>query len=114
MGNTYSQVIERSEKEWVKQWAKIVVTLERAISQEDAKQYIEEYSIKLGGSDPSNELRGVMVIKIKSKTRAKQRKGAVTNWKRVGKVTITALKRRGMTGEEMRLLMWGHRSSICT
>ncbi|CAG7720996.1 unnamed protein product [Allacma fusca] len=114
MGNTYSQVIERSEKEWIKQWAKLVVALERSVSQEDAKKYIQEYSIKLSGTDPSNEVRGVMVIKTKSKTRANQRKGAVSNWKRVGKVTINALKKRGMTGEEMRQIMWGHRNSICT
>lgn len=63
------------------QWAKIVVSFERAISQESAKSYIQEYSIKMGGSDPSVELRGVMVIKTKSKTRANQRKGALSNWK---------------------------------
>lgn len=51
-----------------------------------------------------------MVIKSKSKTRAKQRKGAVANWKRVGKVTINALKKKGLTGEEMRNLMWGRES----
>lgn len=51
------------------------------MSQEDAKKYIQEYSIKLSGTDPSNEIRGVMVIKIKAKTKAKQRKGAVLNWK---------------------------------
>lgn len=62
-------------------WAKIVVTLERAVNQEDAKKYIQEYSIKLSGTDPSNEVRGVMVIKVKAKTKAKQRKGAVINWK---------------------------------
>lgn len=33
MGNTYAHVIEQSEKEWMKQWAKIVITLERAIPQ---------------------------------------------------------------------------------
>lgn len=67
------------------QWAKIVVSLERAVSQKDAHNYLQEYSIKLGpGDDPNNpasEQRGVMVIKSKSKTRAKQRKGAVANWK---------------------------------
>lgn len=66
-------------------WAKIVVSLERAVSQKDAHNYLQEYSIKLGpGDDPNNpasEQRGVMVIKSKSKTRAKQRKGAVANWK---------------------------------
>jgi len=82
MGNTYVTVIEQSEKEWMKQWAKIVVTLERAVPQADAKGYLEAYSIPLGPSDDSGfEVRGVMVIKSKSKTRAKQRKGAVSNWK---------------------------------
>lgn len=82
MGNTYAHVIEQSEKEWMKQWAKIVVALERAVSQADAQKYLEAYSIPLGPSDDSGyETRGVMVIKSKSKTRAKQRKGAVSNWK---------------------------------
>lgn len=82
MGNTYAHVIEQSEKEWMKQWAKIVVTLERAVPQADAHRYLQEYSIKLGpGEEPGTEQRGVMIIKSKSKTRAKQRKGAVSNWK---------------------------------
>ncbi|XP_032691280.1 uncharacterized protein LOC116853977 [Odontomachus brunneus] len=114
MGNTYAHVIEQSEKEFVKQWAKIVVSLERAVSQKDAHNYLQEYSIKLGpGDDPNNpasEQRGVLIIKSKSKTRAKQRKGAVANWKRVGKVTINELRKRGMTGEELRRIMWGRAS----
>ncbi|XP_032523722.2 uncharacterized protein LOC116775040 isoform X1 [Danaus plexippus] len=114
MGNTYAHVIEQSEKEWVKQWAKIVVSLERSVSQEDAHRYLQEYSIGLGPSDdPRYEQRGVMVIKSKAKTRAKQRKGALSNWKRVGKVTIAELRRRGISGEELRRLMWG-RVSIST
>lgn len=67
------------------QWAKIVVALERAIKKNDAERYLEEYSIALGGpadeSSTEQPQRGVMVIKSKSKTRAKQRKGAVSNWK---------------------------------
>lgn len=111
MGNTYAYVIEQSEKEFMKQWAKIVVTLERAVPQADAQKYLEEYSIGLGPSDdPRFEQRGVMVIKTKSKTRAKQRKGAVSNWKWVLKVTLGELKKRGMTGEDMRRLMWGRAS----
>jgi transient receptor potential cation channel subfamily V member 6 len=110
-GNTYAYVIEQSEKEFMKQWAKIVVTLERAVPQADAQKYLEEYSIGLGPSDdPRYEQRGVMVIKTKSKTRAKQRKGAVSNWKWVLKTTLGELKKRGMTGEEMRRLMWGRAS----
>ncbi|KAM3961447.1 LOW QUALITY PROTEIN: transient receptor potential cation channel subfamily V iav [Aphomia sociella] len=114
MGNTYAHVIEQSEKEWVKQWAKIVVSLERSVAQEDAHRYLQEYSIGLGPSDdPRYEQRAVMVIKSKAKTRAKQRKGALANWKRVGKVTISELRRRGISGEELRRLMWG-RVSIST
>lgn len=30
------------------------------------------------------------------------------------KVTIQALKRRKMTGEQMRQVMWGHRNSVIT
>ncbi|XP_071856344.1 transient receptor potential cation channel subfamily V iav isoform X3 [Bombus fervidus] len=95
-------------------WAKIVVSLERAVAQKDAQNYLQEYSIKLGpGDDPNNpasEQRGVLVIKSKSKTKAKQRKGAVANWKRVGKVTINELKKRGITGEALRRVMWGRAS----
>lgn len=90
MGNTYAHVIEQSEKEWVKQWAKIVIALERAIPQSDAQHYLQEYSISLGpsGEDPGTEKRGVLVIKSKSKTRAKQRKGAVANWKVTKKIYL--------------------------
>jgi hypothetical protein len=64
------------------QWAKIVVTLERAVPQKAARNYLEEYSIQLApGDDINPEQRGFMVIKCKSQTRAKQRKGAVINWK---------------------------------
>ncbi|VVC86396.1 unnamed protein product [Leptidea sinapis] len=79
MGNTYAH------------WAKIVVSLERSVSQEDAHKYLQEYSIGLGPSDdPRYEQRG-----------------------RVGKVTIAELRRRGMSGEDLRRLMWG-RVSIST
>lgn len=46
MGNTYAHVIEQSEKEWMKQWAKIVITLERAIPQSDACNYLQVGSLK--------------------------------------------------------------------
>lgn len=52
------------------------------MAQEDAHRYLQEYSIGLGPSDdPRYEQRAVMVIKSKDKTRAKQRKGALANWK---------------------------------
>lgn len=43
MGNTYAHVTEQSEKEWVKQWAKIVISLERAIPQKEAHNYLQVF-----------------------------------------------------------------------
>ena len=37
-------------------------------------------------------LRGVMVIKQAGKTRAAQRKGALTNWKKTGRTIIKYLR----------------------
>lgn len=45
MGNTYAHVTEQSEKEWVKQWAKIVISLERAIPQKEAHNYLQVISV---------------------------------------------------------------------
>ncbi|KAL7636477.1 UNVERIFIED_CONTAM: hypothetical protein RMT77_013252 [Armadillidium vulgare] len=81
MGNTYSTVISMSEKEWVKAWAKIVIALERAVSQEKLKEYLYVYSVPIGRSADGEENIGVMVIKSANKTKAKQRKGALSNWK---------------------------------
>ncbi|XP_034241411.1 transient receptor potential cation channel subfamily V member 6 [Thrips palmi] len=119
MGNTYAHVIEQSEKEWMKQWAKIVVTLERAVHQTDAHHYLQEYSMSLGPSDdPATEQRGVLVIKSKSKTRAKQRKGAVCNWKArflsssiardSGRGTETVLCSEGGQGDHQRAAQARH------
>lgn len=59
--------------------------MERTAPPDKAKEYLEQYSLKLG-----DNLRGVMVIKAKDKTRASQRKGALANWKvRSSTVLIT-------------------------
>ena len=95
MGNTYAIVIEKSEKEFLKQWAKVIMSIERSIPPSKCKENLESYSIAVRSSfistnDSSSDVqlgpteRGVMVIKSKDKTRACQRKGALSNWK-VGK-----------------------------
>ena len=76
MGNTYATVNEKSEKEFLKMWAKIIMSIERSIPPHSAKEYLEKYSLRLSPVE-----RGVMVIKSKDKTRASQRKGALSNWK---------------------------------
>lgn len=101
MGNTYTQVISKSEKEWRKQWAKIVVVLERSFTKKQLQRFQEEYSIKLThteecdlgeGKGTVSETRGLMVIKTSNKTKASQRKGAISAWKRVGKEVVRQMK----------------------
>ncbi|XP_063430515.1 transient receptor potential cation channel subfamily V member 5-like isoform X2 [Mytilus trossulus] len=101
MGNTYTQVINKSEKEWRKQWAKIVVVLERSFTRKQLLKFQQEYSIKLTntedcdlgeGKGKVSETRGLMVIKTSNKTKASQRKGAISAWKRVGKEVVRQMK----------------------
>lgn len=76
MGNTYTTVITQAEKAWRQQYAKILMVLERSVNKEKLAACQLEYSIKL------NEMsRGLMVIKQTRKTRARQRKQAINNWK---------------------------------
>ncbi|KAK3103630.1 hypothetical protein FSP39_020635 [Pinctada imbricata] len=108
MGNTYSQVIAKSEKEWHRQWAKIVVVLERGFSKKNLLQYQKEYAIKLVGKPKDNlaeitddqveEQRALVVIKTSTRTKAKQRKGAVHNWKTLGKEVIKQIKKQRIMG----------------
>ena len=103
MGNTYGQVIESAEKEFLKAWAKVIMSLERSVPSEQCKEFLESYSIALGPTE-----RGVMVIKAKDKTRAAQRKGALTNWKKTGRTIIKYLRKRDISGDDLRRELWVH------
>ncbi|XP_070193087.1 transient receptor potential cation channel subfamily V member 6-like [Littorina saxatilis] len=111
MGNTYNQVIAKSEKEWRRQWAKIVVVLERGYSKKKLLQFQQDYSVKLAGP-PKHQLgefcndtieqRALVVIKSSNKTRAKTIKTAIINWKRIGKEVVRQRrewKRKGSKGQ---------------
>ncbi|XP_060075724.1 transient receptor potential cation channel subfamily V member 5-like [Ylistrum balloti] len=111
MGNTYQMVISKSEKEWRKQWAKIVVVLERSFSKKQLLQFQKEYSARLTGrpvaelaaySDKEEEdRRALVVIKSSNKTIARRRKAAVIAWKKAGKEVMKQMKRHkklGITG----------------
>ena len=65
------------------------MVLERSINKDKLAKHQLEYSIKLAdaGND-GMEVRGLMVIKKTKKTRARQRKNAVSNWK----VTLFCVK----------------------
>ncbi|GFR04367.1 transient receptor potential cation channel subfamily V member 4 [Trichonephila clavata] len=102
MGNTYCEVITQSEKEWVKQWANIIVALERSIDSKSAREFVQTYSIKMPSSDKDTEVRGVIVIKSKQKSKAKEKKQALLLWKRVGKRTVQELRKVGGNAADVR------------
>ena len=60
------------------QWAKIIIVLEKSYSPKQLLKFQEEYSVPWI-AEPS--LRALMVIKTDKKTKARQRKGAIANWK---------------------------------
>ena len=47
MGNTYAIVIEKSEKEFLKQWAKVIMSIERSQPPQTNKESLEAYSIQV-------------------------------------------------------------------
>ncbi len=67
----------------------------------------ENYFCEVPVSPGPNE-RGVMVIKAKDKTRAAQRKGALKNWKKTGKTIIKYLRKRDISGDDLRREFWVH------
>lgn len=105
MGNTYHQIIKKSEKEWRRQvrfimnilstnievinclndrfkWAQVVILLERSFSPQDLKNYQLKYCIKLPSKDSNNKNElGLMVIKKAPKTKAFQKTACIRNWK---------------------------------
>ena len=65
------------------QWAKIIIVLERTYSRSNLLKFQKDYSVTLVGTEQEDAC-GLMVIKTSRKTKARQRKGAISNWK-VGK-----------------------------
>ncbi|KAF7640482.1 ANK_REP_REGION domain-containing protein [Meloidogyne graminicola] len=83
MGTTYTNIISQAEKAWRQQYAQIVMVLERSVDKQTLATVQLDYSIRM--NDPGRETRGLMVIRQTKKTRAKQRKQAITNWKSIGR-----------------------------
>lgn len=59
MGNTYGEVISKSEREWTRHWAKMLIELERALSTEEAIACVQGYSMTLvsGGKFSKKQLK---------------------------------------------------------
>jgi transient receptor potential cation channel subfamily V protein 6 len=45
MGNTYSEIIGKSEREFALQWANILVEIERGLPEKEASKFIDQYTI---------------------------------------------------------------------
>ena len=75
------------------QRAKIIIVLERTFSRKQLMGFQQEYSVVLaGGGKDGADARGLMVIKTSAKTKARQRKGAITNWKVIWDEVVFAIK----------------------
>ncbi|GAB1600059.1 transient receptor potential cation channel subfamily V member 5-like [Argonauta hians] len=109
MGNTYQSVINKAEIEWKKQWAKTISVLERSYTEKELREFQEEFSIPITKSGESGESsrppRGLMVIKVSNKTRATQRKGALSNWKYYGKEIIKQVKEHMKKGMKQPMII---------
>jgi hypothetical protein len=106
MGNTYHQIIKKSEKEWRKQWAQVVILLERSFSPQDLKKFQNQYCIKLPSKDQDNKPElGLMVIKKVSKTKAFQKTNCIRNWKKFSKAVLALLKSNSLTAKQL-LEIW--------
>lgn len=94
MGNTYQHIIRRSQREWKRQWAHIVLLLERTFSAKELIKYQQEYCIKLSKNENNEEQLALLVIKTASKTKALQKRNAIINWKKIGKKLFTILREK--------------------
>ncbi|XP_031553642.1 transient receptor potential cation channel subfamily V member 6-like isoform X2 [Actinia tenebrosa] len=82
MASTYQNIADRSEKEWRRQWAEIIMVIEHSISPKELMHYQDGYSVNMAGEGSKERSRGIMVIKkTDKKSKADVRKSAVQNWK---------------------------------
>ena len=59
MGNTYSEISEKSEREFALQWANILVEIERGLPKTEAARFVDKYTIV--SKDPENPKTTLMV-----------------------------------------------------
>lgn len=96
MGNTYHQITKKSEKEWRKQWAGVILLLERSYTPDDLKKFQNKYAITLPTKQP-----GLMVIRKIEKTRAFQKTMSIRNWKKFYKNVLHLLKENKFDGVDL-------------
>ncbi|CAH3196355.1 unnamed protein product, partial [Porites evermanni] len=85
MANTYQNISDRSEKEWRRQWAQIIMVLERSVKPSELKKLQDDYSVDMAREGIKERRRGLMVIKKSSlPSKADKRRTAILNWQVLG------------------------------
>lgn len=85
MANTYQNISDRSAKEWRRQWAQIIMVLERSVSPLELIKLQDNYSVNMATEGSEERRRGLMVIKKSSlPSKADKRKAAILNWQILG------------------------------
>lgn len=85
MANTYQNISDRSEKEWRRQWAQIIMVLERSVKPSELKRLQDDYSVNMNQEETGERRRGLMVIKKSSlPSKADKRRTAILNWQILG------------------------------
>lgn len=85
MANTYQNISDRSEKEWRRQWAQIIMVLERSVKPSELKKLQDDYSVDMARDGTEERRRGLMVIKKSSlPSKADKRRTAILNWQVLG------------------------------
>ncbi|KAI1301163.1 Transient receptor potential cation channel subfamily V member 5 [Halotydeus destructor] len=67
MGNTYSELISQSEREWSIQWANILIGIERSLPKKEATSCIEKYTMNLN-KDPKSKPSSALMVKLDHNT----------------------------------------------
>ncbi|XP_006825516.1 transient receptor potential cation channel subfamily V member 5-like [Saccoglossus kowalevskii] len=124
MSNTFQSIKENSKREWLKQWAMIILVLERSLSKANLISLQKKYanaiakkkyvSRKFGTASKDNTVPvnengckkqlqeetclGLILVKNRTTTRAEARRQAKANWKFVGRNTRKQLIQQKQSG----------------
>lgn len=116
MANTYQSISDRSEKEWRRQWAQIIMVLERSVKPSELKRLQDDYSVNMTKEGSNERRRGLVVIKKSSlPSKADKRRTAISNWQILGIDSIkNKLKQQATKSQLPAVTTWSSRKSELT
>ncbi|XP_077995894.1 transient receptor potential cation channel subfamily V member 1-like [Glandiceps talaboti] len=126
MSNTFQSIQEKSKKQWLRQWAKIILVIERALSKSDMlkqqSQYADVIPLKktrhrpfgtsfgtsekggrtgqtLEDNQVDDKGPGLVIVKLRERSKAMARREAQAKWKLVGSNARSKLIKQRVAGE---------------